>query len=211
MNSVTQKPRLAVISPFLDKRHGGERIMLEWISHLPLEFEIHVYSQWVEDVDLSKITWHRIPKLPGPHLFNFLWWLAANRVCIGWNRIVRGLGPELVFGSGANSLGADVMCVHIVFAEYIRRVESGMRLIRNPFWDWPRLLHRKLYYGAANWMERRACMDPRTTLIAYSRKTAQELSRFYNRRDRIPVLHPGLDHALFNPVTRKSLSARCSK
>ncbi len=205
MNSTTQKLRLAVISPFLDKRHGGERIMLEWILHLPLEFELHVYSQWVEDVDLSTITWHRIPKLPGPHLFNFLWWVAANRLCILWDRIVHGWQHDLVFGSGANSLGADVMCVHIVFAEYVRRVESGMRLSQNPFSDWPRLLHRKLYYGVANWMERRACIDPRTTLIAYSRKTAQELSRFYNRHDPIPVLHPGLDHALFNPVTRKAL------
>jgi glycosyltransferase involved in cell wall biosynthesis len=205
VNAVKQKPRLAVISPFLDKRHGSERIMLEWLLHLPQEFEIHIYSQRVEDVDLSKFTWHRIPKLPGPHLLNFLWWLAANRFCIGWDRHLRGLRHDLVFSSGANSIGADVMCVHIVFAEYVRQVQSGMRLFQNPVRQWPRLLHRKLYYRVANWMERRACMDRRTTLVGCSRKTAQELNRFYNRRDRIPVLYLGLDHSVFNPETRAAL------
>jgi glycosyltransferase involved in cell wall biosynthesis len=205
VNAAKQKPRLAVISPFLDKRHGSERIMLEWLLHLPQEFEIHIYSQRVEDVDLSKFTWHRIPKLPGPHLLNFLWWLAANRFCIGWDRHLRGLRHDLVFSSGANSIGADVMCVHIVFAEYVRQVQSGMRLFQNPVRQWPRLLHRKLYYRVANWMERRACMDRRTTLVGCSRKTAQELSRYYNRRDRIPVLYLGLDHSVFNPETRAAL------
>jgi len=205
VNAVKQKPRLAVISPFLDKRHGSERIMLEWLLHLPQEFDIHIYSQRVEDVELLKFTWHRIPKLPGPHLLNFLWWLAANRFCIGWDRYFRGVRHDLVFSSGANSLGADVMCVHIVFAEYVRQVQSGMRLFQNPVWHWPRLLHRKLYYGIATWMERRACIDRRTTLIGYSRKTAQELSRFYDRRDRIPVLYLGLDHSVFNPETRAAL------
>ena len=205
MSAVKQKVRLAAISPFLDKRHGSERVILEWLSHLPQEFEIHVYSQCVEDVDLLKFAWHRIPKLPGPHLFNFLWWLAANRLWVGWDRRFHGLRHDVVFSSGANSLGADVVCVHIVFAEYVRLVQLGMRLLRNPIWHWPRLVHRKLYYSVAKWMERRAYENPRTTLITCSRKTAQELGRFYNRRDPIPVLYLGLDHTVFNPVRRTDL------
>ena len=84
------KPRVAVVSPFFDKRHGTERRVVEWISHLADTFEIHVYSQSVEDLNLSKITWHRIPKLPGPHLFNYLWWFAANRFARAWDRRIRG-------------------------------------------------------------------------------------------------------------------------
>jgi glycosyltransferase involved in cell wall biosynthesis len=204
VNAAKQNPRLAVISPFLDKRHGSERIMLEWLAHLPREFEIHIYSQRVEDIDLSKCTWHRIPKLPGPHLFNFLWWLAANHLWVRWDRF-HGLRHDIVFSSGVNFLGADVVCVHIVFAEYVRQTQSGMRLLRNLVWHWPRLVHRKLYYGVANWAERRAYANPRTTLIACSRKTAQELRRFYDRRDPIPVLYLGLDHTVFNPVRRTDL------
>ncbi len=53
--------RIAVVSPFIDKRHGTERRIAEWISRLPLEYEIHIYSQRVEDVDLTRMKWHRIP------------------------------------------------------------------------------------------------------------------------------------------------------
>ena len=56
MSPTKPKPRLAVVSPFLDKRQGSERITIEWLSHLPDEFDIHVYSQRVEDFDESKFT-----------------------------------------------------------------------------------------------------------------------------------------------------------
>ena len=62
------KPRIAVVSPFIDKRHGTERAVAECVQRLSGEYEIHVYSNRVEDLDLDKITWHRIPALPGPHL-----------------------------------------------------------------------------------------------------------------------------------------------
>jgi UDP-glucose:(heptosyl)LPS alpha-1,3-glucosyltransferase len=208
MGPVKPKPRLAVVSPFLDKRHGSERITVEWLSHLPDEFDIHVYSQRVEDFDESKFTWHRIPKLPGPHLLNFLWWLAANRLWRYWDGRFRGLRHDLVFSAGANCLDADAICVHIVFAEYTRQVRGGMSFLRNPLWEWPRLLHRRLYYGISVLMEGRAYKNCETKLIVYSRKTARELKQFYGRTDRIPVLHLGLDHSVFNTTVRAALRGR---
>lgn len=202
---MTRKARLAVVSPFLDKAHGSERIMVEWLLHLPDAFEVHLYSQHVEDLDPSKYTRHGIPKLAGPHLLNFLWWLLAVRLKVAWDRRFRGVQHDLVFGSGANYCGADVICVHIVFAEYVPQVKSGMRLARNAVWQWPRLLHRKLYYEIANWLERRAYTDRSTTLVGYSKRTARELERHYGRRDRIPVLYLGLDHSVFNPQRRAAL------
>jgi len=208
MGPIKPKPRLAVVSPFLDKRHGSERITVEWLSHLPDEFDIHVYSQRVEDFDESKFTWHRIPKLPGPHLLNFLWWLAANRLWRYWDGRFRGLRHDLVFSAGANCLDADAICVHIVFAEYTRQVRGGMSFLRNPLWEWPRLLHRRLYYGISVLMEGRAYKNCETKLIVYSRKTGRELKQFYGRTDRIPVLHLGLDHSVFNTTVRAVLRGR---
>ena len=208
MGPIKRKPRLAVVSPFLDKRHGSERITIEWLSHLPDEFDIHVYSQRVEDFDESKFTWHRIPKLPGPHLLNFLWWLAANRLWRYWDGRFRGLRHDLVFSAGANCLDADAICVHIVFAEYIRQVRGEMNFLRNPIWEWPRLVHRKLYYRVAVSLERRAYKNCETKLVVYSRKTVRELERFYGRADRIPVLHLGLDHSVFNTMVRAALRGR---
>jgi UDP-glucose:(heptosyl)LPS alpha-1,3-glucosyltransferase len=201
---VRRKPKIAVVSPFLDKRHGSERIIVEWLSHLT-EFEIHVYSQQVEDFDRTKLTWHRIPKLPGPHLLNFLWWLVANRLWRYWDQRFRGLRHDLVFSSGANCLDADAICVHIVFAEYVRQVRPEMNFVRNPIWEWPRLLHRKLYYSIAVFMENQAYKNHATALVVNSRKTANGLKQFFGRVDPIPVLRLGLDHEVFNIAIRARL------
>src|SRR5271156_3527271 len=151
-----RRPRLAVVSPFLDKRHGTERKVVEWISQLAGTFEIHVYSQRVEDVDLSRICWHRVPKLPGPHIVNFIWWLAANRLWRGWDRRFRGIRPDIVFSPGPNCADADAISVHIVFAEYVRQIQSELSLASHPVSSWPRILHRRLYYALAISLESRA-------------------------------------------------------
>ncbi|MGH7838855.1 MAG: hypothetical protein ACREQC_13675, partial [Candidatus Binataceae bacterium] len=83
---MNRKTRLAVVTPFLDKSYGTERTVIEWLSNLPETFEIHVYSQRVKDLPLSQFTLHRIPKLPVPHIFNFLWWMAANHALRFWDR-----------------------------------------------------------------------------------------------------------------------------
>ena len=205
VTSRSQRSRLAVISPFLDKRHGTERRVVEWVSRLADSFEIHIYSQHVEDLDLSKVTWHRIPKLPGPHILNFVWWVAANHFWRSWDQRVRGLRHDLIFSPGINCLHADAISVHIVFAEYVRQLGKELSLLRNPIWIWPTLLHRRLYYRLLVLLERRVYTDPKTVLILIAHKTAAVLERFYGRIDRFPVLYIGLDHAIFNPERRHTL------
>jgi glycosyltransferase involved in cell wall biosynthesis len=205
VSAAAQKPRLIIVSPFLDKRHGTERRVVEWISQLAGAFEIHVYSQRVEEIDLSKISWHRVPKLPGPHLINFVWWLAANRMWRGWDRRVRGMRHDLVFSPGLNCLDADAISVHIVFAEYVRRVQSELNLARHPVRMWPRILHRRLYYALVISLEGRAYTRSDIKLILIAQRTAEALRRFYGRFERFPIILVGLDHNLFNPPRRASL------
>jgi hypothetical protein len=45
----------------------------EQSEQLACEYEIHLCSERVEDVNLTKIHWHRVPTLPGPHLAGYLW------------------------------------------------------------------------------------------------------------------------------------------
>lgn len=205
------KSRLAVLSPFLDKSHGTERIVVEWISQLSGEFEIHVYSQCVEDLDLSQVTWHRIPKLPGPHLVNFLWWFAANYMWRQWDRRFRGLRYDLVFTPGANCFDADAISVHIVFGKFLRQVGHELKFNLHSPWFWPRLLHRRLYYRLAVWLERVAYRNPKTALILTAQKIAADLERFYGRHERCIVLYPGLDHAIFDTARRKELRESARK
>lgn len=194
--------RIAVVSPFIDKRHGTERRIAEWIARLPRDYEIHIYSQRVEDVDLSRVRWHRIPKIPGPHLVNFLWWLGANHAWRWWDAHARGLRPELVYTAGTNCWDADLISVHIVFAEFVRMSEHELSFLGNPVRFWPRLLHRWLYYSLIISLERRMYTNRSTSLILIARKTAADLKRHYGLSGPFPIVYIGLDKEVFNPELR---------
>ena len=195
--------RIAVVSPFIDKRHGTERRIAEWISRFPADYEIHIYSQRVEDVDLARMRWHRIPSIPGPHLLNFLWWLAANHLWRWWDASVRGLRPDLVYTAGTNCFDADLISVHIVFGEFVRQAATELRLAGNPVRFWPRLVHRRLYYALVMFLERRMYSNPKTQLILIAKKTAEDLKRHYGLDGPFPIVYIGLDHTIFNPELRR--------
>jgi UDP-glucose:(heptosyl)LPS alpha-1,3-glucosyltransferase len=196
------KPVLAVVSPFIDKRHGTERRVAEWTSRLTSDYDVHVYSQRVEDLDLTTLTWHRIPKLPGPHIGNFLWWLAANHIWRWWDRTFRKIRHDLVFTAGTNCFDADAISIHIVFAEFVRQVRPELAFARNPMRSWPRLIHRRIYYRLIIALERHLYTRPRAQLILIARKTAADLDRFYGAHNDLPVVYMGLDHTIFNPQAR---------
>jgi glycosyltransferase involved in cell wall biosynthesis len=199
------KPKVAVVSPFLDKSYGTERAVIEWLVRLTDDYEFHVYSQQIRDLDLSKFTWHRVPTLPGPHLFNFLWWFAANHICRAWDRRFRGLRYDLVFTPGPNCIDADAISVHILFAEFLRHVQPELKFSRNPVRIWPRLLHRRIYYRLAIFLERSIYTNPKLPLLLISARTAGELKHFYRRTGPFPVLYAGIDQAAFNPSRRMTL------
>ena len=117
MPTPVRRPRLVVLSPFLDKQHGTERCVAEQIEHLSSVYEIHLYSSRVEDVDLSGITWHRVSALPGPHLFGYIWWLCANRFQRWRDAKFRGIAPDIIYSPGVNCLDADVVSIHVLFSK----------------------------------------------------------------------------------------------
>jgi UDP-glucose:(heptosyl)LPS alpha-1,3-glucosyltransferase len=194
--------RVAVVSPFIDKWHGTERLIAEWVSRLPREYEIHIYSQHVEDLDLNRMRWHRIPRIPGPHLFNFLWWFAANHAWRWWDGRFRGLRYDIVYTAGTNCLNADLISVHVVFARFLRQVQPELKLLGSHLRFWPRLIHRRLYYKLIIFLERHIYSNRNTGLILIAHKTAVDLKHFYGRDDAMPILYVGLDHHIFNPESR---------
>jgi UDP-glucose:(heptosyl)LPS alpha-1,3-glucosyltransferase len=199
------RPRIAIVSPFIDKLHGTERNVAECIERLAGEYEIHVYSNRVEDVDLSRITWRRIPALPGPHLFAFLWWIAANHLWRWSDRWLRGLAPDVVYSPGINCLDADAITVHVVFARLLENVRGELRFSRNPARAWPRVIHRRLYYRLVQFLERRVYRHPNQFLGAVSQKVAKDVAYYYGRTEKIRVVYTGIDHSWFNPVRRAAL------
>lgn len=199
------KPRIAVVSPFLDKSHGTERILIEWFSRLGDDFELHIYSQRVDDFDRSKFIYHRIWELPGPHILNYVWWFLANHIRRAWDSAFGNLTPDLVFTPGINCMDADVISIHVVFAQLCRQARPELRFSANPLRRWPRLLHRRLYYSLVVFLEHRIYSNPHTQLVPMAKKTQADLNRLYPRDGGCPILHLGLEHARFNPSRRAEL------
>ncbi|MFZ0960216.1 MAG: glycosyltransferase family 4 protein [Terriglobia bacterium] len=200
------RPRVAVISPFLDKRHGTERCVAEQVERLSQKYEIHLYSNQVEDIDRSRFIWHRIPPLPGPHLLGYCWWFLANHLVRWWDNNFRGLRCDLTYTPGINCFDADVISVHVLFAEFHRQVKDNLRLLRNPILSWARLIHRRLYYRLIIGLERLIYPRKRSGLAAISKRTA-EIMTCFGRSD-IPVIYYGVSTDRFNPENQKGLRDR---
>lgn len=196
--------RIAVVSPFIDKRHGTERRVAELICRLADQYEFHIYSTRVEDIDLRRVVWHRIPRLRGPHLLAYIWWFLANHVR-RWQDRSRGILPELVYSPGINCLDADAVSVHIVFRAFRERMRNELRLKQNPILSWPRIFHRRLYYRLVAALEPYVYGRADVHITAVSRKIAADLQRFHLASGEVNVIYGGIDLECFSPQSRARL------
>jgi len=210
--------RLAVVSPFIDRRHGTERAFAELIERLSRDYgcEVHIYAQRVEDLTLSDpraprttdsgtIIWHRVPSVPGPHLAQFVSWMISNGFLRSWHALFRRTSYDLVLSPGINCLHPDVVIVHALFHRLreLARAEKGERAADAGFF---RRAHRRVYYALLSGLERRIYGDARVTLAAASKRTAG-LLRDYIRRDDVRVVPNGVDLAYFSPKARTTRRA----
>lgn len=214
--------RIAVISPFLDRRHGTERVVSELIDRLARDHscEIDLYSQRVEDLLLTSsdgkaqagrgcVRWHRVVSIPGPHLIQYMWWFGANTFQ-RWLDVRFGkLSPDLVFSPGINAWDADVIQVHIVFEEFYRRVKRQLLFRHARPASWPLLFHRRLYYGLIRWLENRIYRRKKVYLTGVSGMVVAQLDAHFGRCDAVSIPN-GVDTKRFEPQARlqRRLAAR---
>ena len=201
--------RIAVISPFVDRQHGTERAVAELIERLPAKYgdEVDLYAQRVADLPRlelaskspgdKSIRWHRVSKFPGPLLLEFRGWLWLNRRARLREVSRNGKAPDVIFSPGINALDADVILVHAIFHRLAElqtaRDRSGLRG-----------LHRKLYYSLLCGLERRIYSDPLVTLAAVSKRTAEQLRKYFGRND-VTVIPNGVDVEYFSPAAIRPL------
>jgi UDP-glucose:(heptosyl)LPS alpha-1,3-glucosyltransferase len=207
---ISSKPRVAVVSPFLDRRHGTERCTVEQINRLAADYEVYLYSAQVSDVDLKTVRWRRVPQIPGPLLIRYIWFFQANRLARFFDERFRGIHFDLVYSPGINCFDASLITAHIVFAEFRRQVDRDLRFRNNAPRFWPRLLHRRMLYALYIALEGRVYRARRARLIAVSAKVADDLTRFYGRTDALSVNYHGLDPA-FGPNARFEFRSRARR
>jgi UDP-glucose:(heptosyl)LPS alpha-1,3-glucosyltransferase len=200
--------RLAVVSPFVDRRHGTERALAELLERLARDYncEIHLFAERVEDLAVTGsragaaggsgcIVWHQVPWVPGPHLARFLGWMVANAFLRWWQRTFHGVSFDLVLSPGINCLHADVILVHVVFRR-LRELsqERVVEQLRQP--GSLRDVHRRTYYRLLTALERRVYSDRKTSLAAVSQHTADLLKEYFQRDD-VRVIPNGVDTGKF--------------
>jgi len=201
----------AVLSPAVNRRRGTERAVAELVDRLARGYahEIHLYAQQVDDLPVQqysgiaaaashgRVIWHRMPRIPVPHLLGFQFWMLENRIARTWDRLVHGLKFDVVFSPGINAVRADVILVHAVF--------HRLRELQNTRADWSvRGLHRRLYYrllcSLESWVYRRKSVR----LAAVSQHTAEQLKRYFGRTD-VTVIPNGVDLSHFSAEKRQLL------
>jgi glycosyltransferase involved in cell wall biosynthesis len=208
MSPPGRKPRLVVVSPTLDKHHGTERCVAEQVERLSEDYEIHLYSEVVVGVDLDNITWHRVYVAPGPHLFRYVWWFFASHWCRWRDRYFRGVIPDVIYSPGVNCVDANVISVHIVFAEFRKQVGETLDLRRNPWRTWLLLLHRRIYYRLCIFLERLVYRNPNVALAAISAKTARDVVQCCGRDGSVEIVYYGLESDKFSPERRRAMRQR---
>jgi glycosyltransferase involved in cell wall biosynthesis len=213
--------RLAVVSPFVDRRHGTERALAELLERLARDYgcEVHLYAQRVEDLRLAapetltsgeglatngpnvgSIHWHRVPAIPGPHLVQFMGWILLNGF---WRRRDAWLGRtscDLLFSPGINCLRPDVVVVHALFHRLRDLAEESDKEPQRPG-GILRRWHRRIYYALLTVLERRVYSNRNIKLAAVSRRTARLLED-YCRREDVAIVPNGVDTAQFSPEHR---------
>jgi glycosyltransferase involved in cell wall biosynthesis len=213
--------RLAVVSPFVDRRHGTERAVAELLERLAEEYscEVHLYAQRVEDLRVSEprsartarasgsgaIYWHKVPTIPGPHVAEFLAWIFLNGFMRWWHISFGGASYDLVLSPGINCVHPDVVIVHALFhrlSELAREENQDSGAPAGFF----RRVHRRVYYALLTGLERRIYTDPKVALAAVSKRTARLLMEYFRRED-VSVIPNGVDTKHFSVAARLALRA----
>jgi glycosyltransferase involved in cell wall biosynthesis len=204
--------RLAVVSPFVDRRHGTERALAELLDRLAHSYhcEVHLYAERVEDLvlDNSKapragegaIFWHRVPAIAGPHLMTFLVWVFSNGLIRWWDRFFRGCAFDLVLSPGINCLNPDFVIVHALFHR-LRELSGLESANARPQPGFFKRLHRRAYYRLLAGLERRVYSNRKVSLATVSQRTADLLVQYFQRSD-VHVVPNGVDTGQFSVSAR---------
>lgn len=192
--------RVWVITPDLHRRGGTERCLAEDLVRWRHRFAVRLYTMGGgTEVDLDGVEVVRLPKIPGPQLFRFVCWMAANHVLRWWHRR-SGQAGDVVVSAGINCLDAEVIGVHMIFSTYWYRVRRQVfRDVMHPARGL-RATHRILYTLLLRRLERRVYHGP-ATLWAVSQGDARELAeRFERPPESVPAIPHGVDAEAFSPT-----------
>lgn len=180
-----------------NRRDGSARAVNEVAERLARKHEVHLYARKAEDLDLSRIAWHRIPGVNWAEVIDF------GSYYLEVNRRVRPGQFEIVHSIGCNTQRGNVITIqNIQPAKKIILDRLGGEENVSPV----RRLTRWLYLNATCAAEKRLYQHQQgrkaPLFLPVSRGVAAELQKHYNIGPaKVKIVPNAADTTKFKPLS----------
>ena len=176
---------------------GSARAVNEVAERLAERHEVHLFARKVEDVDLSRIHWRKMPGLPWPAVADFITYYALAEFRI------RARGFDVIHSVGANTAAANVITIqNIQPAKRVFLDAQNASAKVSP----ARKLTRRLYLDITTRAEaevynRRSDRRP-PLFLPVSRGVERELRQYYDIGNApVRIIPNAADTKVFKPLT----------
>jgi glycosyltransferase involved in cell wall biosynthesis len=128
--------RIAFAMINCNRRDGGARAVNEVAERFAREHEVHLFARKVEDLDLSRIHWRKMPGIPWPEVADFVTYHVLA------NFQIRPSSFDIIHSIGANAGAANVITIQNIQAA--KRVFLDQRAVSEKI-SFARKMTRQLY------------------------------------------------------------------
>jgi glycosyltransferase involved in cell wall biosynthesis len=181
--------RIAFVIHDFNRTAGHSRYVYEHVVRLVRDHEVHVFANRFAELPPASATAHHVPAFRATALTTILTFVVPATV------LVHGQGSfDIVHSQGFSIRRADVITAHISNGRWL----AARRGLEGPGLP----LHERVFGAVVTPLERRALVDPASSVIAVSRALADDLQAAYGRTAPTTVIHHGVDGAQFNPGVR---------
>jgi glycosyltransferase involved in cell wall biosynthesis len=178
-----------------NRRDGSARAVNEVVERLADRgHEMHLYARKVEDLDLDKVRWHRVPGPGWPEVADFFSYFHLV------NRMLSASTYDIIHSIGCNTQQANVFT--------IQNIQPAKRKILSQFQATEnisilRKFTRWLYLEATSAAERKLYgKNPRKLFLPVSRGVEAELRTHYDINGQfVEIIPNAADPAVFHPIS----------
>jgi UDP-glucose:(heptosyl)LPS alpha-1,3-glucosyltransferase len=178
-----------------NRRDGSARAVCEVVERLAdCGHELHVFARKVEDLDLEKICWHRVPGPGWPEVADF--WSYHQLA----NRMLRNNNFDIVHSIGCNTLMANVITIQNIQPAK-QKILREFRSVENisPLRKFTRWLYLKTTAAAEKKLYTNA---RRKIFLPVSRGVEAELRSHYNIGTQpVKIIPNAADCEVFHPIS----------
>jgi len=190
--------RIAYAMINCNRRDGGARAVNEVAERLAKAHEVHLFARKVEDLDLSRIQWRKMPGIPWPEVADFVTYylLADFRIRPG--------SFDIIHSIGANAAAANVITIQNI--QPAKRIFLEQQAASEKI-SFPRKMTRKLYLNLTTRAEAsmygRRADRPAPMFLPVSGGVKRDLLAHYDIGDAlIRIIPNAADVNRFKPATQ---------